>query len=1009
MKKLFALAILIIGLGSVSAQSYVKRFPVDNHNVKSFNNSDSLKILAVMVEFQEDRYDATVGNGKFGSIFTQDYGDTIIDPLPHDAQYFEDHLLFAKNYYKKISNRKVNLSYKVLPEVITVSKYMRDYVPEYNTDDFTPTGYFTKEVWELADQKFTNVNFSEYDLFIIFHAGVSAGIDLGYFTIDRNLPSVYLSNSTLKKIFGNGFTGIPVNNGAAFITNSIIMAETESRETEDVTGKIYVDQFSINGFLVNNIASYLGIPDLFNTSTGRSVIGRFGLMDSQGLNANYGMFPPEPSPWEKIYMGWETPVVVGNIDQRVNISERLTASVSDTTLLKIPINSSEYFLIENRSQDALKDFVKITYKRSGNVYTKVIQPDTSGYYYIVPDSIEGGVVIDVDEFDAAVPGNGIVIWHIDENVINQNIADNKINAGVVKGVKIIEADGIIEIGEFYDTIFGTFIGEGSNEDLWYKGNKAKLYKNRFSGDTKPNSNSNSGAKSLLTLENFSEIGNKMSFNIKWGSNNLKLISKTQLDIGKNKRFISSLISNNSAQIIILENSDLSIYNLNGQLIKRIVEYSDIRPVTLSFQEKGYVIGGKGNFLNIYINDPSQEIVHSVGFHGQITEVTIDYKTTIPNLIINVSGTESITHSISIEQIINLGVVDQNSFVVYKNQKPVVNIAAGQSYINILNENSIVEVYDGAMEIQLPAKAKKSVVSKKTDGVFNTVILFEDNSFAVYENGSILSQFNNIKSEESIHSFAVADILNNGKNNIIVTNGNNIEAYDFNGVLAENYPFTLNSNVKFIGTTLIADIDNDDDADIIISSEDGNVYAIDAVTTKILESFPISFGEKLAANPVLVSTPLPSAGQVQTYQPILSLLSENNDLYVWQIGNVMGKNYWSGEYGDSYNSSFADMPEQVETGSEYFPTAKAYNWPNPVYGDETNIRYYVAENSEVNIKIFDLAGDFVAELNDRAIGGFDNEIKWNVNNIQSGVYYARINVKSSSGKSAEKIIKIAVIK
>ena len=228
-------------------------------------------------------------------------------------------------------------------------------------------------------------------------------------------------------------------------------------------------------------------------------------------------------------------------------------------------------------------------------------------------------------------------------------------------------------------------------------------------------------------------------------------------------------------------------------------------------------------------------------------------------------------------------------------------------------------------------------------------------------------------------------------------------------MAENYPFTLNSNVKFIGTTLIADIDNDDDADIIISSEDGNVYAIDAVTTKILESFPISFGEKLAANPVLVSTPLPSAGQVQTYQPILSLLSENNDLYVWQIGNVMGKNYWSGEYGDSYNSSFADMPEQVETGSEYFPTAKAYNWPNPVYGDETNIRYYVAENSEVNIKIFDLAGDFVAELNDRAIGGFDNEIKWNVNNIQSGVYYARINVKSSSGKSAEKIIKIAVIK
>ncbi len=1008
MKKLFAFAILIIGLGSVSAQSYVKRFPVDIQNINSFNNSDSLKILAVMVEFQEDRYDATVGNGKFGSVFTQEYGDTIIDPLPHDAQYFEDHLLFAKNYYKKVSKGKVNLSYKVLPEVITVSKYMRDYVPEYNTDDFTPTGYFTKEVWEIADQKFTNVNFSEYDLFIIFHAGVSAGIDLGYFTIDRNLPSVYLSNSTLKKIFGNDFTGIPVNNGSAFVTNSIIMAETESRETEDITGKIYVDQFSINGFLVNNIASYLGIPDLFNTSTGRSVIGRFGLMDSQGLNANYGMFPPEPSPWEKIYMGWETPVVLSNMDQRVNISERLTASASDTTLLKIPINSSEYFLIENRSQDALKDFVKITYKRSGNVYTKVIQPDTSGYYYIVPDSIEGGVVIDVDEFDAAVPGNGIVIWHIDENVINQNIADNKINAGEVKGVKIIEADGIIDIGEFYDTIFGTFIGEGSYEDLWYKGNEAKLYKNKFSSDTKPNSNSNSGAKSLLTLENFSEVANKMGFNIRWGSNDLKLVSKTFLEIGESKRFVSSFISNNSSQIIILGNSDLSIYDLNGQLVKSIVEFSDIRPATLSFLEKGYIIGAKDNFFNIYINDSSQEIIHSVGFHGQITAVTVDYKTTIPNLIINVSGTESITHSISIEQIVNLDVVDQNSFVIHKNQKPVVNIAVGQSYVNILNENGIVEIYDGVKEIQLPSKAKKSVVSKKADGIFNTVILFEDNSFAVYENGNIFSQFDT-KSEESIQSFAVADILNNGKNYIVVSNGNNIQAYDFNGAMAENYPFTIDSDEKFVGTTLIADINNDAAADIIVATEDGNVYAIDAVTTKILESFPISFGEKLAANPVLISIPLPNTDPLQTYQPMLSLLSENNDLYVWQIGNVLGKNYWSSELGDSYNSSFADIPEQVETESEYFPTAKAYNWPNPVYGNETNIRYYVTENSEVNIKIFDLAGDFVAELNGRAVGGFDNEIKWNVNNIQSGVYYARINVKSDSGKSAEKIIKIAVIK
>ncbi|MCK7524867.1 MAG: hypothetical protein MZV64_48305 [Ignavibacteriales bacterium] len=42
---------------------------------------DTVKILAVMVNFQEDRDGATFGNGKFGSIYSQNYGNDILDPL----------------------------------------------------------------------------------------------------------------------------------------------------------------------------------------------------------------------------------------------------------------------------------------------------------------------------------------------------------------------------------------------------------------------------------------------------------------------------------------------------------------------------------------------------------------------------------------------------------------------------------------------------------------------------------------------------------------------------------------------------------------------------------------------------------------------------------------------------------------------------------------------------------------------------------------------------------------
>jgi hypothetical protein len=80
----------------------------------------------------------------------------------------------------------------------------------------------------------------------------------------------------------------------------------------------------------------------------------------------------------------------------------------------------------------------------------------------------------------------------------------------------------------------------------------------------------------------------------------------------------------------------------------------------------------------------------------------------------------------------------------------------------------------------------------------------------------------------------------------------------------------------------------------------------------------------------------------------------------------------------------------------------------VYNGKTNIRFYVSENSSVEIKIFDMAGDLVDQLNTNAAGGIDNEVEWNVSKIQSGVYYAHIKADGAS-QSATKIIKIAVVK
>jgi hypothetical protein len=95
-------------------------------------------------------------------------------------------------------------------------------------------------------------------------------------------------------------------------------------------------------------------------------------------------------------------------------------------------------------------------------------------------------------------------------------------------------------------------------------------------------------------------------------------------------------------------------------------------------------------------------------------------------------------------------------------------------------------------------------------------------------------------------------------------------------------------------------------------------------------------------------------------------------------------------------------------SAFFPEDRVYNWPNPVYDNKTAIRFYVAQDAQVSIRIFDLAGDLVSELSGSARGGIDNEISWDVSDIQSGVYFARVEA-SASGGNGNAVIKIAVVK
>ena len=215
-------ALLLISLSTViNLYGQEKRIqPVLSHPIKFgtenyssepkdfFNGTDSVKIVAIMVQFQEDDDNRSTGNGRFdlsNKYFNPNTGrDTVVDAPPYDSSYFADHLMFLKNYYNKSSKGKLQVSYDLYGTVITLPNKMETYSPQRNENN-AKIGNLYADAWSRADSV---INFSQYQnqktAFVIFHAGVGRDVDLtsvfGFDPTPYDIPSVYLGLKNLKEL-----------------------------------------------------------------------------------------------------------------------------------------------------------------------------------------------------------------------------------------------------------------------------------------------------------------------------------------------------------------------------------------------------------------------------------------------------------------------------------------------------------------------------------------------------------------------------------------------------------------------------------------------------------------------------------------------------------------------------------------------------------------------------------------------------------------------------------------
>ena len=457
-----------------------------------------IRACAIRVEFVADDVTGTTGTGLMGSGFPDSLH---IDPLPHDRAYFEDHLAFLRHYYETASKGSITFSaLDVLPPADNAAYQLAFpmWHYNYNVSDELLNQRLVELFVQAAELADADVDFSNYDAILIFHAGVGKDFSFGYDFTPFDIPSAYIGFEDLQTYPGS----IP-----AGVTRGLILPEGENQQEALELGV----ELSLNGIMVKLFGNWLGMPDLFNTQAGRSGIGRWGMMD-QGSGNLGALVPALPDAWSRAYMGWEevSSVVQSRLGDTLSIARFEVDGAPE--IVKLPITPKEYYLIENRDADADSiGFVELR-DRDG----RIMQIDIYGNISI---ESEFRVPVSANDYDFGIPGSGLLIWHIDESVIEANLETNTVNANPShRGVDLVEADAAQDIGEEYGfATAGSGAELGVAEDAWYFGNEAHRAANggtlqvRFTDRTYPSARLYDGAYTNFELSGFSPVDSVMSF------------------------------------------------------------------------------------------------------------------------------------------------------------------------------------------------------------------------------------------------------------------------------------------------------------------------------------------------------------------------------------------------------------------------------------------------------------------------------------------------------------------
>jgi M6 family metalloprotease-like protein len=988
----------------------------------------TIRLLAIRVQFQPDTDSRSTGDGTFD--YSAWDGQTFDGP-PHDHRYFELHMTALASYLESVSYGRLGVEFDVAPgdpQSAFVLPHDMGYYHDYSEAQawyVDQVERFTRDAFAAADSSGT-IDFSQYDGFILFHAGADWQSDV-YVDSPFDLPSAHIALGE----------PILVNDGNWEIWGAAILPETSNQDGYAIV---------LNGTLAHEVGHILGLPDLYNTRNGFPAVGYWDIMDSGGRIGMstpwgwaYGLVPAAPSAWSKAFMGWIDPVEV--VDDAAELEVR--GSVlrgGGHRVYEIPISSTERFLIENRFDDIGKDNL-IAIEQERGVVLGPVDPDCM--QEICPVN---------HEYDFLLPGPGLMIWYIDDTrVVPGLLPWDAVNVDRDRrGVAVEEADGIMDLGNIQ-----SFYWTGSRYDPFFAANN-----DSFSWNTFPSTDDNMGGKTYVAVTRISDPDTVMTMGVRFERSKEGWPIDIGEDIGRASPRVADLDGDGVSEVVVAAQSgNVYAWRADGEPV--IAPVGPAGPGFFARAEGGVSrtpavadLDGNGDLEVVVASDAGRLYAwqHVDLNHNGAADL---FSARFPVAIGGPASSAPVVADFAAAAGLEIAVAAQSGdlTVVESRGDAVggspygfghlvlddVTIAAAdldgdaldEVVLTTTNRGWIVAMRsDGSAAPGWPVTVDEwehetvgvvvGDLDRAADGAPEIVAFGSDGGVRAWDRrGNALDGWPADLRSEVLARAALADLDADGLLECAAAAGPaSVEGLRANGTRVEDWPLSLapgDSVEAGRSSPLVGDVDGDGDLDVVSMGSGGGLFAHDAVTGDRLAGWPLSADPGLASAwvgdaegdgefDVLVAG---RAGRI-AFSSMPGVGAPGAMVWPTEAGSPAG----SGAFPDSL---LADPPADVPG---LLATERTYCYPNPATGPDLTIRAYLEESADLEIDILDVAGERVARLSAAGVPTV-NEIVWDLSGVASGMYVVRVEasvplegkdlLQGRGRRTESRLMKVAVVR